>query len=117
VKRILLVEDDDALRGLLRTALTAADYEVDEAADGDAALESIQRRCPDLLLSDLVLPGVNGQELATRCRALCPDLVLVFMSGYKAEELQRRDITQVVFIPKPVAPRELVATIDRLLDH
>lgn len=116
MKRILLVEDDDALRGLLHSALTAGGYDVDEASTGDEALAAIERRCPDLLLSDLVLPGVNGQELATRCREHCPDIVLVFMSGYKEEELHRREITQVVFIPKPISPRDLLAALARLLN-
>lgn len=115
--RILLVEDDDALRGLLRQALCAAGFDVEEASTGDEAITAFERRCPDLLLSDLVLPGPNGQELANRCRARCPDAVLVFMSGYSEEELQELDIRQVVFIPKPISPGTLLRTIRRLLER
>lgn len=113
--RILLADDDDRLRTMLRTALVAAGFDVEAVADGDAARDAYLRRCPDLLLADLVMPGLNGQELANACRDHCPDTVLVFMSGYTEQELQRFDIRQVVFIPKPISPRELVTSLKALL--
>lgn len=113
--RILLAEDDDRLRGMLRSALVAAGFDVEAVADGDAARDAYLRRCPDLLLADLVMPGLNGQELANACREHCPDIVLVFMSGYTEQELQRLDIRQVVFIPKPISPRDLVTSLKALL--
>lgn len=114
-RKILLVDDDAGLRAMLYSALSRAGFEVEEASTGDEAIAAFEERCPDLLLSDLVLPGPNGQELASRCRELCPGAILVFMSGYSEEELHRLNITQVVFIPKPISPRELVATLRRLL--
>jgi two-component system, cell cycle sensor histidine kinase and response regulator CckA len=114
VRRILLVEDDDALRRLFTTALLSEGYIVEAASTGDEAVAAFTRQCPDLLLSDLVLPGPNGEELARLCRECCPDTILVFMSGYTAEELHQLDITQVVFIPKPIQPRDLLATLARL---
>jgi CheY-like chemotaxis protein len=113
--RILLVEDDDALRRLFAGVLRSRGYVVEEASTGDEAVAALDRQCPDLLLSDLVLPGPNGQELASLCRARCPDTILVFMSGYTAEELHDLGITQVVFMPKPISPRELLSTLERLL--
>ena len=113
--RILLADDDAILRGMLRTALQAAGYDVEAVADGDLARESYLRRCPDVLIADLVMPGLNGQELAVACRARCPDTVMVFMSGYSEKELHDLDITQVVFMPKPLSPRDLVAMVGRLL--
>ncbi|NIP82035.1 MAG: response regulator, partial [Gemmatimonadetes bacterium] len=86
-RRILLVDDDDGLRGMLHAALTRAGYDVDEASTGDEAIAAFEERCPDVLLSDLVLPGPNGQELASRCRRVCPETLLIFMSGYSEEEL------------------------------
>ena len=112
---ILIAEDDVPLRGMLRKALTAAGYKVTEAGTGDEAREAYTRACPHVLLADLVLPGLNGQELATQCRRHCPDTTLIFMSGYREEELQRLEIRQVVFLPKPVMPRDLIITLDRLL--
>lgn len=113
--RILLADDDDRLRSMLRAALVAAGFDVEAVADGDAARDAYLRRCPDLLLADLVMPGLNGQELANACRNHCPATILVFMSGYTEEELQRLEIRQVVFIPKPISPRELVASLRALL--
>jgi CheY-like chemotaxis protein len=113
--RILLVEDDDALRRLFAGVLRSRGHDVEEASTGDEAVAALDRHCPDLLLSDLVLPGPNGQELASLCRARCPDTILVFMSGYTAEELHDLAITQVVFIPKPIAPGDLLSTLERLL--
>jgi CheY-like chemotaxis protein len=113
-RRILLVEDDNALRRLFAGVLRSSGYAVEEASTGDEALAALDRQCPDLLLSDLVLPGPNGQELASLCRARCPDTILVFMSGYTAEELHDLAITQVVFIPKPISPRDLLSTLELL---
>jgi two-component system, cell cycle sensor histidine kinase and response regulator CckA len=116
-RRILLVEDDDALRRLFAGVLRSRGYVVEEASTGDEAVAAFDRQCPDLLLSDLVLPGPNGQELASLCRARCPEAILVFMSGYTAEELHELAITQVVFIPKPITPLDLVATLERLFER
>lgn len=114
---VLLVEDDDALRSMLARILRSAGYEVVEADNGDDAVEAFERRCPDLLLSDLVLPGLNGKELADRCRDRCPRAVLVFMSGYSEDELHRLQIRQVVFLPKPIRPRDMLVTLERLLER
>lgn len=111
---ILLVEDDLALRNLIARVLRVGGYVVEEAATGTEAVQAFTRRCPDLLLSDLVLPGPNGQKLASLCRAACPDTMLAFMSGYSAQELHELDIRQVVFIPKPIRPAELLKLVSGL---
>jgi CheY-like chemotaxis protein len=113
--RVLVVEDEHELRRLLVRALSGAGYRVEEASTGWEAVDVFDRDCPDLLLADLVLPGPNGQELANLCRERCPDTLLVFMSGYSEDELHDLDITQVVFLPKPVLPGEIVRTVNRLL--
>lgn len=113
--RILLVEDDEAVRKTVRAILVAEGYEVEEAATGAEAVIALERDCPDLLLSDLVLPPPNGQELANLCREQCPNTVFVFMSGYSEDELHELDIKQVVFIPKPIERAKLTASIARLL--
>lgn len=112
---ILLVDDDPAVRLTLGKALRKADYDVEEAADGEQALEAVERRCPDLLLSDLVIPPPNGQQLASLCREHCPDMILVFISGYSEDELHDLDIKQVVFLPKPIEPAALLDAVGRLL--
>lgn len=114
-RHILLVEDDDAVRRTFRIILQEAGYRVEEAATGAEAVAALERECPDLLLSDLVLPPPNGEELARLCRALCPDTILVLMSGYSEHELHELDIKQVVFIPKPIEADRLRETMARLL--
>lgn len=111
---ILLVEDEVAVRDLLARVLRSKGYVVEEAATGTEAVQAFTRSCPDLLLSDLVLPGPNGQQLASLCRASCPDTMLAFMSGYSAEELHELDIRQVVFIQKPIQPADLLTLVEGL---
>lgn len=113
--RILVAEDDDVLRRMLSRALTKAGFHVEAVSDGNAARDAYLRECPDVLVADLVMPGINGQELAAACRNHCERTVLVFMSGYSEEELQELEIRQVVFIPKPLSPRDLIDLLDRLL--
>jgi DNA-binding response OmpR family regulator len=116
MKRILIAEDDESLRAMLRKALVSAGFQVEDVASGDEAREAYMRGCPHVFLADLVLPGLNGQQLATECRMHCPNTILIFMSGYSEDELHRLDIKQVVFMPKPIAPWDLVRTLDRLLE-
>ncbi len=115
--RVLLADDDPGIRRVLKAALESGGYEVEAVADGDAAREAYLRQCPDVLLADLVMPGLNGQELAAACRSHCPDAILIFMSGYSEEELQQLEIRQVVFIPKPMSVATLLRTVGRLIDH
>ncbi len=112
---VLLVDDDDAVRDVLRKALLRAGYRVTEAATGDQAVAAFEEECPDVLLTDLVLPPPNGQELAALCRGHCPETLLVFMSGYSEEELHELDIRQVVFLPKPIEPDMLLKSLEHLL--
>ena len=113
--RVIIADDDAAIRKMFGTALRGAGFDVEEAADGDEAYQAYLRECPDLLLADLVMPGLNGEELARRCRERCPEAALVFMSGYTEEELHELDIRQVVFLPKPISPRDLIAVVRRLV--
>ena len=115
-KRILVVDDDPGVRLALGKALRKAGYEVEEAADGEEALTAVRRRCPDLLVSDLVIPPPNGQQLASLCREQCPDTPLIFISGYSEDELHDLDIRQVVFLPKPIEVADLIKAVGRLLE-
>ena len=114
-KRILLVDDDPGVRLVLGKALRKAGYVVEEAENGEEALEAIERRCPDLLVSDLVIPPPDGQRLAAQCRERCPHTPLIFISGYSEDELHDLDIKQVVFLPKPIEVAGLVKAVGRLL--
>ena len=79
--RILLAEDDDQLRAFLGRGLRRAGHAVDAVADGEAALVQAHDADYDLLVADVVMPGIDGHELAARLRAEKADLSVLFMTG------------------------------------
>jgi len=81
VPRILLVEDDDAVREILRKALVAAGHEVDEASNGDVAVAYYRRQAADLVITDLVMPEKDGLETIMELRRMDPSVRIVAMSG------------------------------------
>lgn len=116
---IVLVEDEELIRRLLSRVLETAGYEVVVAADGLAALHQFEAHAGDvaLLLTDLVMPGMNGLELSRAARDLQPDLPVLCMSGYSEETLRERgsEEDEVAFIEKPFAPGELTDLVEELL--
>jgi PAS domain S-box-containing protein len=116
---ILLVEDQDAVRALTNAALKRHGYRVIEAADGEAAV-SLAGGHPDrihLLLTNIVLPGMNGKELSERLKALRPDLKVLFTSGYPADVIAHRGVLDhgVSFLHKPYDLHELAAKVREML--
>jgi two-component system OmpR family response regulator len=113
-KRILVVEDDDDLRRMFRTALSMAGIEVVEAGDGLEALRHIESRPPDLVVLDLVLRALDGisvqQELAARAVTSRIPIVVVTGSSIDTDAL---DVACV--LRKPVMPDELIKTVRRCL--
>ena len=82
--KILLAEDDDSLRGFLARALERAGYEVRACADGDEAIEALSEAQWDLLLTDIVMPGADGIEVARQAAAAQPGLRIMFITGFAA---------------------------------
>ena len=117
--RVLVVEDQPEVRELAVTALRRAGYDVAEATDGDEALARFAPRARDfaLLLTDVVMPGLNGKELATQLRGANPALLVVFMSGYEHQILEHEELAGAgaAFLAKPFTPAALVRQIDELL--
>jgi PAS domain S-box-containing protein len=117
---VLLVEDDETFRELLRDLLADAGYRVLTAADGSAALSlgEAEGTGLDLLLSDLVMPGIKGSELAQRLTESHPSLRVVLMSGYSEVEEGAAAAEELgaMFLQKPFSTRELLRTVRRLLD-
>jgi two-component system cell cycle response regulator CpdR len=115
--RILLAEDDDNMRIFLARALRRAGHEVHAVGDGDAALAWMSERSVDLLLADVVMPGLDGIELARRAGAMWPDLRVMFITGFAAVALRHRGITrrEAAVLAKPFHLRQLVDEIDRFL--
>jgi len=110
-KRILIVEDEDALRGLYRTTLSLAGYAVDEASDGLVALSVIDNNPPDLIILDLMLPTVSGyvvqQDIAARSRTR--DIPIVIVTG--SADLLVDQLNVACVLRKPVTPDDLILTV------
>ncbi len=113
--KILLAEDDDSLRGFLARALERAGYEVTACADGDEAVMHLDQRW-DLLLTDIVMPGVDGIEVARQAAARQPDLRIMFITGFAAVALSAKDQAPAgsKVLSKPIHLREIVAEVDRM---
>ena len=118
---ILLVEDEPLVRALAVQALASHGYRVLEAPHALAALEVLEKARPvvDLMITDVVMPGLTGKELADRARASRPDLKVLFMSGYTAEATFQRGVSaeDPRFIQKPFLPGDFVARVRRIFDE
>jgi two-component system cell cycle sensor histidine kinase/response regulator CckA len=114
---ILLVEDEDMVRAVAERALTRQGYTVLTAENGEVALELLETaEKPDLLISDVVMPIMDGPTMVRQVRKRWPDLPILFMSGYAEEQLRKSiDLDNVAFLPKPFSVQQLAeATRDVL---
>jgi two-component system cell cycle sensor histidine kinase/response regulator CckA len=117
---ILLVEDEELVRILEREVLTTSGYTVLEAAGPEEAIELSRGHdgAVHLLLTDLVMPGMNGDALARILGPERPDMKIVFTSGYAADVIEQRGLLEpgVSFLPKPLTPALLASTVRAALD-
>src|ERR1019366_970845 len=117
---VLVVEDQDEVRGLASNILKAYGYRVLEATDGTKALAVAAGHSGpiDLLLTDVVLPGMNGRELAERLRTLLPAVKVLYTSGYTHNVIADRGVVDrdVAYIAKPYPPDGLAAKIREVLE-
>jgi two-component system cell cycle sensor histidine kinase/response regulator CckA len=113
--RVLVVDDEPAIRTLVRKCLLHSGYAVTEAEDGAEALRVFGgNESFDLVLSDLVMPHVDGWELARRLRETRPDLPLLFMSGH-VDDAPNIDGRAYMLVRKPFRVDTLVRAVDTLL--
>jgi len=113
---ILLVEDDESVRILVRTMLLQRGYEVLCAEDSDEALKIAHghRDHLDLLIADMVMPGMNGPQLAQRLRVLQPNLPVLFMTGLIQEDIVPGTLlSEAGFLEKPFTPQALAGTASK----
>lgn len=116
-RRILVVEDDPDLRGLIEKLLDEAGFRVSAASSGEQALELIEQRgFPHLALVDIVLPGIDGLSLAQRLQE-GSDLPIILLTAVSEEDTVVRSIQTLAedYILKPFNPREMVARVERVL--
>ena len=114
--RILLAEDDDSLRGFLARALERAGYEVVACADGDEAAARLDEVW-DLLLTDIVMPGLDGIEVARQAAAKHPGLRIMFITGFAAVALAAGEAAPpgAKVLSKPIHLREIVSEVERMI--
>jgi CheY-like chemotaxis protein len=117
VYRIMIVDDDEFVRRLLRTTLPSDGFEIVEARDGDQALELLAETVPDLVLLDWRMPGRPGQEVLDEVRRLHPRLPVIVLTA-ETKPLERalaESLGANAFLTKPFSPLELLETVERLL--
>ena len=117
--QVLVVDDDVTARAAMRRVLERSGYTVIVAEDGEDALRMLQRtHVPvDLLVTDVEMPGIQGDALATRVRGQWPDLPVLFVSGEPANaRLARETPGRAAFVSKPFLPTELLAAVQEVLE-
>ena len=113
--RILLAEDEEAMRTYLARALENAGYAVVAVDRGTAALPYLQTEHFDLLLSDIVMPEMDGIELAQRCAEISPATKVMFITGFAAVTLKaNREAPQAKVLSKPFHLKDLVMEVERV---
>ena len=116
-RRIILAEDDESMRGFLERALERAGYDVVSFANGAEAFERLEQEPFTLLLTDIVMPRMDGIELARRASELDPDLKIMFITGFAAVTLNSDAPKDARVLSKPFHLRDLVREVDRLLSE
>jgi two-component system cell cycle response regulator CpdR len=113
--RILLAEDDEAMRVYLTRALEKAGYWVAAVDRGTAALPLLETEGFDLLLSDIVMPEMDGIELAQRCAEISPHTRVMFITGFAAVTLKAsRQAPRAKMLSKPFHLKDLVLEVERI---
>ena len=118
-ERILLVEDEDAVRTFSQRALSNKGYEVISAESGENALEvfdALEDKHLDLIITDVVMPGMDGPTLAQRMRQNSPNMKIIFMSGYTEDKLKDHMGENIFFLPKPFTLKQLAAKVKEVLE-
>jgi two-component system cell cycle sensor histidine kinase/response regulator CckA len=117
--RILLVEDEDAVRTFSTRALTNKGYKVLGAESGEAALALLEKEDIagiDLLITDVMMPGIDGPSMARKIRETSPDLKIIFISGYTEDKLKDSMGKNIFFLPKPFTLKQLAEKVKQALD-
>lgn len=115
--RVLVVEDDATVAEVVRTYLERAGFEIQHAADGVTALSLAGQAMPDLVVLDLMLPGLSGLEVCTRLRRARPDIPVIMLTalGEESDRLLGLETGADDYMVKPFSPRELVLRVQSVL--
>jgi nitrogen-specific signal transduction histidine kinase len=118
-ERILLVDDEESVRDVTRRILERLGYEVELAASAEQARRVVAvTGCPDLLVTDVIMPGESGPQLAEGLVSRCPGLPVLFVSGFTGDELMRQGTLRpgTILLQKPYTPQELGEYVRSVLD-
>jgi two-component system, cell cycle response regulator CpdR len=116
--RILLAEDEEAMRAYLERALINAGYDVSAVDRGTDAIPLLETGDFDLLLSDIVMPEMDGIELAQRCAEISPRTKVMFITGFAAVSLRAsREQPAAKVLSKPFHLRDLVLEVERMFEE
>lgn len=116
MRKVLVVDDEPHIRTVLRGFLQAEGFEVAEAADGEAALSEIRRQRPDLVLLDIMLPGIDGLEVLRRLRTFSDAyVILVTARTEEVDTLVGLAVGADDYVTKPFSPREVTARVKAVL--
>lgn len=118
-KTILLVEDEETVRKVIERLLTKLGYEVESASDAEEAIEMFTERNEqfDLVLTDVVMPGLTGVEMSEVLKGQRPDMRFLFTSGYTSKELGGNpEAPPEPFLPKPFSMDELSRSVREALE-
>ena len=117
--RILLAEDDPAVREFVRRALAHSGHEVTAVDDGLGAIETLAEQKFDLLITDIVMPGMDGIALALKVSKDQPSLPILMMTGYAAERQRAHNLEALIHkvIAKPFTLRDICAAVSDTLAH
>ena len=120
MRRILIVDDEFSVRSLLRDVLELEDYEVVEAADGPSALERVEEQTPDLMVLDIMMPGMSGLDVLRELRRERSgnELPIILLTAASDDDTTWAGWTAgaSVFLPKPFDPNHLLDWVGRLID-
>jgi DNA-binding response OmpR family regulator len=116
-RRVLIVDDDEAIRALLRLTLPTEEYDVAEAVDGEDGLRKLTETDPELILLDWKMPGRHGSLVLDEVKARRPKLPVIVLTSEIQEHHRRlaESLSVDAFLTKPFSPIELLETIERLL--
>jgi len=112
--RILIVDDDAQIRYIMRIILERAGHDVTEAVNGSAALDAVRHQVPDVVITDLVMPVMGGEQLIASLKsgAAMPPPKIIVVSAYRGG-----DTGADAWVDKPFHPNRLVDAVQRLLEH
>ena len=116
MKRILIVDDEPHVIRIMRLALENAGYQVDEAANGQLALDYLQDNCPDVMITDIDMPRMDGRKLCMEIERSMPDRPFrIYVLTARAEDEHRKwssQLDNLDFMEKPVSIRRMLAVLD-----